>query len=268
MLRLSSTSEVLARIERAKQIMVEAYTLHGPVLHALEAAARRGARVAVRLEGRPFDDPKEHLRRENSKLVAELRRDGADAALGHPLHAKAISLDGTLYLDGKNWRAHDIVVCDDDAAEIASIPMSKHEALEQEALLLARARLRDDVIVESESFGAGNPTYSALKALASAGKSPRLLVSERDLRANRRERRVLEDLVRDGVRVRICKDSEKLAVAGDGAWLGSANATVTYGDADMTDWGLCTGNAEIVTAVRDRLETQWETARTLPSGSK
>jgi phosphatidylserine/phosphatidylglycerophosphate/cardiolipin synthase-like enzyme len=259
MVELSSIREVLAALANAKEIAVEAYTLHGAVLNALEAAARRGAHVAVALEGMPFDDPRGHLRTENAKLVAELRGAGVDATLGHPLHAKEISADGMLYLDEKNWRTDDIVLRDADAAD--SIPMTKHEALAQEAELLRGSRSSDGVVVESESFGSGNAAYSALRALGQAGVAPRLLVSERELRGNDRERRVLDDLIRDGVRVRVCKDSEKLAAAGNRVWLGSANATVTYGDADMTDWGLCTGNAAIVTAVRNRLESEWKTAK-------
>lgn len=261
MVALSSTSEVLERLASAREISAEAYTLHGPVLRALEAAARRGAHVAVRLEGAPFDDPKGSLAKENAKRAAELRSAGALATLGHPLHAKEIAIDGILYLDEKNWGSNDMVLRSDDPAEAASIPATKAEALAQEAQLIERARRLDEVVVESESFGSNNAPYAALKELGIAGAAPRLLVSDRDLRGNDRERDVLEGLVRDGVRVRICKDSEKLAVAGERAWLGSANATATYGKTDMTDWGLRTENAEIVNAVRDRLESQWQTAK-------
>lgn len=267
MLELSSTSEVMASLRYAKEIFVEAYTLHGPIVRALEDAARRAAHVVVQLDGAPFDDPKGSFAKENATLAARLRGAGAEAILGHPLHAKEIEVDGTLYLDEKNWGVNDIVLRDDDAAEAASIPKTKHEALAAEARLFEHARALDEVVVESESFGGGNAAYSALKKLALAGGAPRLLVSQRDLRGNGRERHILESLVRDGVRVRLCSDSQKLAVAGDRAWLGSANATVTYGSADMTDWGLCTGNPEIVNAVRTRLESEWEAAHTLGSGA-
>ena len=52
-------------------------------------------------------------------------------------------------------------------------------------------------------------------------------IAQRELRGNEREAEVLDRLTNDGVRVRVCKDSEKLAVAGGGAWLGSANSTAT-----------------------------------------
>ncbi|MFZ0031162.1 MAG: hypothetical protein WAK84_04745 [Candidatus Cybelea sp.] len=256
---------MIASIESAKQVLVAAYTLHGPVLRALEDAARRGARVDVELERAPFDDAKRHLAVENGRIAAELRRAGADARLEDPIHAKTISVDGALFLDEKNWHEDDIVLRADDAA---SIPMTKREALDQEARLLYHARSSDGVVVESESFGAGNVTYSALKALGLAGAAPRLLVSERDLRGSSRERATLELLVRDGVRVRICKDSAKLAVAGNRAWLGSANATFADGKWAMPDWGLCTDDAEIARTVRQRLESEWAGAREFKSPTK
>lgn len=264
MLELSSTDAAIASIESAKQVLVEAYTLHGPVLRALEDAARRGARVDVELERAPFDDTKRHLAVENARIAAELRRAGANARLEDPIHAKTISVDGTLFLDEKNWHEDDIVLRDDDAA---SIPVTKRDALDREARLLYPARGCDGVIVESESFGTGNVTYLALKALGLAGAAPRLLVSERDLRGSSRERAALEQLVRDGVRVRTCKDSAKLAVAGNRAWLGSANATYAEGKWAMPDWGLCTDDAAIARTVRQRLEREWAAAREFKSAT-
>jgi phosphatidylserine/phosphatidylglycerophosphate/cardiolipin synthase-like enzyme len=261
MLQLSSTDALLDAIAGARNVSLQSYTLSRPVVDALEAAARRGAHVAVELDGNPHDDRADRLKSENARLVAEMRGAGVDATSAPEIHAKACRVDGSLFLDEKNWRSGDIVLRDDDAADAASIPTTKHEALAQEARLLDRAAAGDAVIVESESFGAGNAVYNALKALGLAGASPRLLVTKRVLSGNRRERSILEDLVRDGVRVRVCKDSSKLAIAGDQAWLGSANATIAFPAGDMTDWGLCTANSAIVATVRDRLETQWQTAK-------
>jgi phosphatidylserine/phosphatidylglycerophosphate/cardiolipin synthase-like enzyme len=261
MLSLSSTSVLLGRLRTAREISVEAYTLHGPVLRAIEAAARRGANVKVELEGHPFNDRKGGLAKENERLAHELAAAGADAWLADRVHAKEIEVDGTVFLDEKNWRTDDIVLCEDDPAEARSIPMMKDEALAQEAKLLDAGSRLDRVIVESESFGSGNVTFEALKALGEARASPRLLVSERDLRGSRRERAVLQNLVRSGVEVRLCKDSKKLAVAGNSAWLGSANATYAGEGFDMTDWGVRTDDATIVKTVRDSLEAQWESAK-------
>ncbi|HVN70111.1 MAG TPA: hypothetical protein VMU38_10745 [Candidatus Binatia bacterium] len=262
MLRLSSTREVLTALHGAREIAVEAYTLHGCVLRAVEAAARRGADVEVALEASPAGDARSRLAGENARVAAELRAAGASATLRHGAHAKEIQADGALFLDEKNWHLGDLVLRA-DAAGAASIATTKDDALDREARLLRASRAGDGVIVESESFGCGNPAWSALRALGRAGARPRLLVSERDLRGSGRERAVLSSLARDGVRVRVCKDSEKLAACGDRAWLGSANATVAFGRWNMTDWGLCTDDATIARAVRDRLEDAWLRARNL-----
>jgi len=264
MVTLSSTSEVLTRLAAGSRIVAEAYTVHGPILRALETAARRGAHVAVELEAKPFGNPK--LAKENARLAHELRRAGADARLQDRVHAKEIAIDGTLYLDEKNWHAGDVVLRDDDAGD-ARVAATKSDALAREAQLLAGARARDGVIVESESFGSGNAVYSQLKELGRAGASPRLLVSERVLHGDRRERRVLEALMHDGVRIRVCEDSSKFAAAGDRVWIGSANASYASGKWDMSDWGLCTANAEIVRTVCARLEVEWKTAREFETGA-
>lgn len=255
MLQLSSMQDVIEAVALARNVALQAYTLHGPVLRALESAARHGAHVRVQLEARPYEHGSRRLAEENARIADELRKAGVDARLEDRIHAKTISIDGTLYLDEKNWHDGDIVLRDDDAADAASIAMTKHDALAREGAMLARGG--DGLMVESESFGSGNATYAALKALGLAGAAPRLLVSENDLRGNERERGALENLVRDGVRVNLCKDSAKLAVAGDSAWLGSANATYADGKWAMPDWGLCTGDAAIVDAVRKRLDLDW-----------
>jgi len=253
--------EVCRALSGARQIDFQAYTVFGPALQAVESAARRGAEVTVRLEGQPFNNP--HWATENQNVAAQLRAAGATVTLGHPLHAKALTVDGTLYLDEKNWRPGDLVLRVDDPAEAATIPMIKHEALASEGQLIGSASSADRLIVESESFGCCNKVYGELRQAALAGAAPRLLVSSRELSGNAREREVLEALVRGGVAVRVSNDTEKLAVAGDAAWLGSANATIAAPGTDGTDWGLDTRNATIVAAVRSRLERQWQNARAL-----
>lgn len=63
----------------------------------------------------------------------------------------------------------------------------------------------------------------------------------------------------------LCDDSEKLAAAGDRAWLGSANASCAFGIYDMIDWGLTTNDAAIARTARARLEATWRTARPMSS---
>ncbi len=261
MLALSSFDAVLAALRAARRIDVAAYTLHGPILHAVEAAARRGAAVRVELEAAPFDDRAHRLARENARVAAELRRCGADAVLAHGEHTKAIAADSMLYLDGKNWRPDDLIVSEDDPWEAAAIPAVKHAALEEERGLIDGAARNDDAIVESESFGCCNAVSAALERLARAGVSPRLLVCERDLHGNAREHALLERLTDEGVSVRVSRDSEKLAACGNAAWLGSANATLAIPGDEEADWGVDTHDPAIVHAVRERLEAQWRTAQ-------
>jgi hypothetical protein len=263
MLALSSFDAVMAALRGARRISVTAYTLHGPALRALEEAARRGADVRVTLEGRPFDDRDNRLTRENGRVADELRGCGAEAALVPGEHAKSISADGTLYLDGKNWHRGDLIVSESDPSRAAAVPAIKHEALEEERKLIESAKKSDGTIVESESFGCCNAVSAALERLGRAGAAPRLLVCERELRENPRERALLEKLVAEGVRVRVSGDSEKLAACGDGAWLGSANATIAAPPEDIPDWGVRTRDPAIVYAVRNRLEMQWGAARVL-----
>lgn len=262
MLRLSSTSALIAAIGHAGHVAVTAYTIHGSVLGALKRAAERGARVEVRLDGKPFADEKGHLASENRRLVGAMRAAGIDAKLDHPLHSKAINVDGSLFLDEKNFDGDgDIVVREDDPEAAKSIASTKTDALAREGELLRDAG--GDAIAETETFGGFNPVSAALDRLGREGKAPRLLVSAKILSSTPRERAALQKLVDDGVRVRVCDDSAKLAVTGNRAWLGSANATVAYPGFDMPDWGTCTSDAKIVAAVRDRLEARWAHAREL-----
>ncbi len=289
MIRPSSTGEVAAAVCGARRVDVLAYTLQrGPLLDALESAALRGAGVRVRLEGAPFGSTAGGFARYNRGIVRELRRCGADARLARatpaarnepPVHAKALVADGQLFLDDRNWGKNDFIVADTDpnaVAEVAgaigggmprdssgaSFALSKSGALRREAELLRAARTGDDVVVESESFGAGNAVYAALDELARKGRKPRLLVSAREARGAS-EHGALAKLARDGAVVRITSATEKFALAGANAWIGSANASLAFGKFDMLDWGVCTNDAATVAAARARVEARWSSAKTL-----
>ena len=130
MISLSSTPDVLQVLSRAAEIELHAYTLHGPVKGALAKRPGSAERASVaELERQPYKSP--HLAAENARLVDEMRGAGVDAQLADPVHAKTIVADGTIYLDDKNWGARDLVLRA-DAADAASIPMIKHEALAAE----------------------------------------------------------------------------------------------------------------------------------------
>ncbi len=290
MVTLSSQAQLLRALDRAKEVTLVAYLLpRGAVFDALAAAARRGARVTVRLEGKPYYDARGGVHRLNRSAVAELTRAGADARLvdedgvGPSLHAKAAVVDGALYLDDVNFShgASGTILRDStptdaqmlrDAIDRRSDPPSttfalrKSDALTLEAALLARARANADVVVESESIGTGSAIYSKLERLGRAGCAPRLLVSRQAL--SDEEHRVLAHLSASGVGVRVCNSNEKFALTGNRAWVGSANATSSYYDGDQLDWGVRTRNTSIVAELRTRFESRWSQARPfcLPSG--
>lgn len=282
MIRTASTRQVVSAIERGHTVLLSAYVLRpGELLNALEAAARRGAQVAVRLEGRPYagSDEKEaaRLAAQNRCAVAQLRAAGGDAALvdtgdadGPPLHLKAAVCDGVAYLDDRNWPGDgaDTIVCDDFRADVAATEgallhtnappakwfwTDKAQALAGETRLLYGARQARQVDVESESFGRGG-AYGALKQLAAAGVHCRLLVAQRDV--NPKSRQALEDLERAGVQVRAGDFDEKMAILdGARAWTGSANAT--YGYQNQTDWGVRTDSPEVVSALQSHFNAHW-----------
>lgn len=285
MLALARASDVVAAIEHAKAIDFSAYVLRsGPVLDALESAARRGSKVSVRLEGRPYAGPagsrQAQLAQVNARTALAIDAAGGKAALvdtpsrpAAPLHLKAAVCDGVAYLDERNWPAHgcDTILRDARAGDVDAIRAAlnggvahprpgfstgKSGALAAEARLL-RTAPRGRVEVESESFGR-NAAYGALKALAARGVHCRLLVCAADLSA--RSTAAMTDLQKAGVSVRLSSCAEKMAlVDGTRAWIGSANAT--YGYADQLDWGVSTRARNIVHPLQQRFERNWNHSR-------
>jgi len=270
-------------MKSAQSILLTAYTLRpGPMLDALKGAARRGARVTVRLEGRPYADATGELAADNRLAVKALRRLGADAKLadtnahnGPALHMKAAVCDGVAYLDDRNWPERgDTIVRDDfraDAAAIQSAALmrrtvhtpefwtNKSDALWAERRLLAGADNAKHVDVESESFGMGSGAYGALKALAQSGVSCRLIVAQRDV--NPKSKRALALLAQAGVAVRVSDSDEKMAVVdGARAWVGSTNATSAYANGDQIDWGLRTDAPDVLKHLNRRFAATWNAA--------
>lgn len=270
-------------MKSARSVLLTAYTLRpGRMLDALEAAARRGARVTVRLEGHPYADATGELTATNRAAIKALRRLGADAKLadtnahnGPALHMKAAVCDGVAYLDDRNWPGRgDTIVRDDFRADVAAIESaalqrrtertpefwtSKRDALWAERRLLASATNAKRVDVESESFGTGSGAYGALKLLAKAGVACRLIVARRDLSA--KSKRALASLSQAGVAVRVSDSDEKMAIVDrTRAWIGSANATSAYANGDQIDWGLRTDAPDVLRHLNRRFATTWNAA--------
>lgn len=290
MIALDSAARFIQTLATAERIDLTAYTLHeGPVLAALIAAARRGAAVNVRLERDPLDDAAGSLHAANLAALSALRQAGAKAEATKPgepvLHLKAAVADGVAWLDDRNWPCGgaERLVRDSDAADVAAVASAvagdagagghlattKSGALRGEAEVIARAGSAP-LLVESESFGSG-PVYDALLQRARTHRPTRLIVAGREFAeaGNRTERAHLARLAALGVDVRAGVPGrgdldEKLAVAGDGAWVGSANATVARGAAGaQRDWGLATRQTDVVDGLRAAFERNWSVAKPL-----
>ena len=236
-----STAALAAAVRGARSVSVGAYLLHGgPLLDALEHAGDGGAQVRVRL-GVPFHDHKGALGRENRAVVAELRHHGVDAAVVKDglFHLKAAVVDGTAYLDDRNWNMRgDTVVADGRPADVAAVRAAlegvaaasapglateKNGALALERDVIDRSEHGVDVQTETLGFG---PMTRALRDAAQR-EHVRLLVAPHAA-PGVRARRALTALAHDGVAVRIGArgaGNEKLCASDTAAWVhGSANA--------------------------------------------
>lgn len=284
-LSIVSGSAFLAALEHASSVELTSSILprgEQGVTGALERAAQRGAQVRVHLEAEPYNRSASEARaRINQEVVAALRAHGVDADLAAqtksaPLHMKAALVDGRVFLDDRNWLAdgRDTIVRSDSARDAAAIMAAMHgehapdahlatckaDALKLEVQAINEASAGDGVDVESESFGSGG-VAAALLERAQAGKTVRLLVCARDLQGNEPEKRALERLAQAGTEVRLesGRCDEKLCLAGEQAWVGSANAT--NGFPGTIDWGARTHSAPLVDALRAAFERNWSHAK-------
>lgn len=291
MISLSSTAELVAALQRAREVTLTAYTLpQGAVLDALASAAQRGAHVRVRLEGDIYKDDGT-VGAENAGALQRLKRAGADAQLVHltadapdpMLHLKGAVVDRSVFLDDRNWPddGGDTILRDDFSSDAAMVrdaasgvedrPTSffsvrKRDALASEARLIKEAHPGDDVIAESESFGASNRVYTALDEAAKRGARVRVLVADRELQESANEETAIDRLVRDGAEVRVCTADEKFAVVRNTrGWVGSANATAAFNHPDQLDWGLRTDDTAILSHARAVFESRWSSAPTVSS---
>ncbi|MDQ6924631.1 MAG: phospholipase D family protein [Candidatus Eremiobacteraeota bacterium] len=265
-LSLSSVPDVVTRIGSARDVAFGSYFLpHGAMRDALTGAAQRGAHVSVTLQADPYRNP--FGGRCNTEAARVLRAAGADVALlpsdRAPFHLKAAVCDGVAYLDDRNWtkRGPEIVVADDDPQDVRlvrdalagrggadpALATRKDVALAREVELVEGARGLP-VTVETERVATSALTR-ALQQHARAGAETTLVVA-RSSRRSRREAAAIAQLAADGVVVRVGGSNQKLALAGDTAWIGSANATGASGrTARQLDWGLLVRDRTVVGAV-------------------
>lgn len=292
-IELASVAAFVAAVGGARSVDFAAYTLgSGITRDALLAAAQAGAHVRVRLERDPFADAAGGLQQANARVIDELARAGADAALTPPgapmLHMKAALIDGVAWLDDRNWAnaGPQTVVRDDDPADVVAVDAALRgvTAVPAGALRTTKAGAQElqvalirtagdqPVCLETESFGNG-AVYSALLARARAGEPTRLLVAGREAAEpgprGLREVRRLKRLAALGVAVRTSGSrgtelDEKLTVTPMAAWVGSANATYACGLAgDQRDWGMRTDQMPLVDGLRAAFERNWSQAKPL-----
>jgi hypothetical protein len=290
MIALDSITGFISTVEHAQSIALTAYTLReGRVLSALEAAARRGADVRVRLERDPLDDASGSLHQANAASIAALRAAGAGAEVTEPgepaLHMKAAVVDGVAWLDDRNWASGgaERILRDDDPDDLAAITAavgggpgadghlattkSGAQWLEADVIRAAGAA---PLIVESESFGNGT-IYNALLHRAQAHEPTRLIVAGREVAeaGSTAERARLAHLAALGVEIRVGDVKlgdldEKLAVSDDDCWVGSANATYARGTfGEQRDWGIASREPGIINGLRAAFERNWLAARPL-----
>lgn len=268
---LSSVGDVLTRIGTARQVAFGTYFLGpGRVRDALIDAARRGAVVSVTMQDVPYRDDGSRAASTRASARA-LRAAGANVTLlpstSAPFHLKAAVCDGVAFLDDRNWSRDDreTVLEDADPADVAlvrdalggrgsanpALATRKDAALAREIALIDGAR-EVPVIVETETLGA-SALSAALRRHARSGAATTLVVGRGEA-DDPRERALLRSLREAGVAVRRGGVDEKLALAGDTAWIGSANGTATFsGTGSQIDWGVVTTDTTIVHAVRAAL---------------
>ena len=276
MIELSSHEAFLSALIAAREVTCEAYILPPAVTAALETAAAHGAHVRVRLESSPFGGADWAAAAAAARRVADLRAHGVDAVLRDQsagvVHSKVALVDGVAWLDDRNFpiSGPDLIVRDNDPKDVAHIAHAMagervcdaRVALDKVAALRSEARVLHEgapatVDVSTESFGYGTIERVMRDAVA-RGAHVRLIVSAREL-AERKPQELAALHLLAGAEIRVRDDVDKLAVTPKRAWLGSANATGSYGKTDtQSDWGLSTGRRSTVTALEARFEAAWE----------
>ena len=279
---IATQATLVAALARASRAELSAYVLEpgSAVVRALEAAGDRGAHVRVRLEGNPYAGraASDDLVARNRAVAAGLAAHGVVVRLTTaddlPTHLKAALVDGTAYLDDRNWPSDglDTIVATSDSDDVAVVAAALdgtpgsdgHLATEKLGALAFEARAiergsGDRVEVESESFGYSKVSH-ALFARARRGAHVRLLVSLREYsESGRTELASLRRLANAGVEIRVVANDEKLCLAGDRGWIGSANAT--FEENPMLDWGMATRDGALLRGARAAFERNWALGR-------
>jgi phosphatidylserine/phosphatidylglycerophosphate/cardiolipin synthase-like enzyme len=276
---------MLAALKKAHKVTFSSYFLKpGAVEDGLIAAAKRHADVQVRLDGNLYGGSRVR-ERDNRAAVAALEKAGAHVKLVHlndndgpAMHIKAAVCDGAAFLDDCNWtRGRDAIVRDDTrshvravrdailgrtAARAGHLSLTKIDSLRAEAVAL-RTRPSREVDVETEYLGASTQVSSVLHALLAKHVRCRVLVSERAFNESSNTAAQARKLAQAGADVRVVAASDKLAVSGSHAWIGSANATSPFPRPGDLEWSLSSTDPHLVHALRARFMAHWRQARAI-----
>jgi phosphatidylserine/phosphatidylglycerophosphate/cardiolipin synthase-like enzyme len=215
----------------------------------------------------------------------QLAKDGAhifydQAATTPPLHAKLAIVDGSAFLDGRNWDTTDIVISDTNPSDFTAItnalnldPTSstnldtlKSLALQREANYLTAAAPASGATVRfmTESFSASaQNVISALETAAQNGATVEVVVLSSYVTGNSGEMSLLTTLksapYNMSVRLNPASGSEKIMLASTSpstGWFGSTNATdASYNDDNYIDWGLTVTDPNELSALQTYFDT-------------
>ena len=234
---------------------------------ALVSAAKGGASVTVDLPSDSYVKTLGDVYQEDEESATNIEAAGGtvdwDAGTqspAMPLHAKLAIVDGTAYLDGRNWDSGDVIVSETGAADLTAIgnalalaptDSTALDTIKQDALALETTFIQNasgtTVDYMTESFGAGN-VANALIAKAKAGATVHVIVLSGDTSSS--EDTVLTQLKTAGADVELNpgSGSEKMTIIGNVAWFGSSNSTT--GSPDQIDWGAVFSSSTVLSTLQ------------------
>jgi hypothetical protein len=235
---------------------------------ALVNAAQGGASVEVSLPSDSYVQSLGDVYEEDMESAQNIANAGGsvmwDAGTqspnAEPLHAKLAIVDGTAYLDGRNWDSTDIIVSDTGADDLVAIgnaialnPTDSPplDTIKQDALSLETTFITNTsgstIDYMTESFGAGN-VANALIARAQLGATVHAIVLKSDVSTS--EKTTLTQMQQAGIDVELNpgSGSEKLAIVGTTAWFGSSNSTA--GVPYQIDWGAVFSDSSVITTLQ------------------
>lgn len=252
---LSSFDAALGAIAGARTVTLSAYTLvpRSAIVRALVAAAHRGARVSVALTGEGFD----YALEQNRTTEAILRQAGVRVHVtAYPLHMKALVADGrVVLLTDTNFSRDGLFVqvpaatanvvenaIEGRTSYYGALTTEKAMSLRVEAAIIRGTT--GPVYLETESLGAANPIYDALQDAIAARRPLRILASAADAATSPIPPTLAPF-------THLVSSNEKILVAGDTCWTGSANSS--GGLEAQVDYGLRFDDAQICAALARRL---------------